>query len=68
MAYYNEGCGGHLDGVTSTIYAKICVFVHRKMSLIGSVAFDILYVQFLFGNFCFKCILSCNSPEEYTVS
>ena len=68
MVYTNLSCGGHLHGVTSTIYAKVLCPHAQEKELKWPMAFEILYVQFLFGNLCFKCIPSCNSPEEYTAS
>ena len=47
--YTNYGYGGHLDGVTLTIYVNFCVLMPRKMSLIDSSGFDFFLCTVLIG-------------------
>ena len=67
MVFTNYSCCGHLDDVTLTIYANLCVLMPGKKNFIDSVACEkMFYIQYLFGIFCFKYIPRINSPEEYT--
>ena len=71
IVYTNYGCGGHLDGVTPTIYAQpLCLHAQENELnwLSGFEDFLYVHVQFLISYFCFKCIPSCNSPVEIKVS
>ena len=54
MIYTNYGCGSHFGDVTWTYY------------WLGG--FEMFYVQYLFGKFCFNYIPSCNSPEDRVYS
>ena len=76
-----RGRGFHTPSYKTIVFPSISFIKILVVSLINCMfsctqracfntfrACEMAYVQCLLGNFCFKYIPSCNSPEEETVS